>query len=273
MNRYLHISLEKTKNKPSTVQNNALPCPFCQTASVKATNTVLAEQDSMLLIENKFPTMEKAYQVVFVETNNCEETLANYPKETLYRVLAFGLKQWLELTENPDFSSVLFFKNHGKYSGASIYHAHMQLIGLKDVNYRDMLQPEHVEGIPIYQDETIQWNISTKPRNEFYEFNIKLKKEEVLSSLKEEKTTSFQQFCTLIQWNIQYILEIICNQSQSFNLAFYEMKEEIVVKIIPRNVGNGGHYSAPFLAYGIACVPVNIDQVAEDIKKRYLSFH
>ena len=270
MKRHLTFSLKQAKNKPNTIKNKTIPCPFCDFDTLKTTNHVLVEKEKMYLIENKFPTLENSYQTVFIETDSCKENLSNYPKETLYQVLSFGLKQWQIMLQNPAYASVLFFKNHGEFANASIQHAHMQIIGLKEINYQLLMRPEQFNGPIMYQDDSVEWNVSSAPKNEAVEFNIKIKKEAVLSSLNEERNASFEMFCQLIQLNVQYLLEHVCSKSGSFNLAFYEADEDIIVKLIPRNPDGKGFYSVIFLGYDISPVPDSLSTITEDIKRNYL---
>lgn len=54
-----------------------------------------------------------------------------YTKEHMRSLINFGVKKWMYMDKTGEFKSVIFYKNHGIYSGGSIKHPHMQIVGLK----------------------------------------------------------------------------------------------------------------------------------------------
>lgn len=83
MKRHLTFWDKATKMKPSTTKNTAQPCPFCNEEMFRKTNKILVEENDLLWIENKYPTLPETYQTVLIETKTCDGNLSNYPTDKL----------------------------------------------------------------------------------------------------------------------------------------------------------------------------------------------
>lgn len=265
-NQYINFKMNIAKDKPNIIQNQNISCPFCDKETLKSDQLLLKEERGKMLVKNKFSTIENSFQTIVVESEQCDEHLATYPKEKLYDILFFGLKEWFNMSENPQFSSVIFFKNHGLQSGGSVPHAHMQIVGLQDIDYRKSIEIEHFEGIPIVKNEVFEWNISTKPRSEFYEFNMILPKEQIDFYEKGKETLYFKQFGDAIQQTIRYILNTLNPHFKSYNIVFYEHQDNILAKIFSRGFGKGAVNSAFLLGYNLSQVPSNLADIVHDLK-------
>jgi UDPglucose--hexose-1-phosphate uridylyltransferase len=68
-----------------------------------------------------------AHEVV-IETPDHGASLATMPAEAVAEVLLAFRERMLDLKKDPRFEYVLVFKNHGEAAGASLEHAHSQLI-------------------------------------------------------------------------------------------------------------------------------------------------
>ncbi|PKM90418.1 MAG: DUF4931 domain-containing protein [Firmicutes bacterium HGW-Firmicutes-12] len=225
-------------------------CPFCNRDNLEE---ILAEDGSIILVKNKFQVLEDAFQTVLIETDNCTDEFSTYPKEYLYQLLRFGVKQWLQMEQTGEYSSVLFFKNHGPLSGGSLPHAHMQIIGLKNIDYRSSILPEFFEGLLISRTDNVEFNISTSPKIGFSEFNI------ILNDLDQ-----INQMADKIQLTVHYLLNHFRN-CNSYNLFFYHIDQHIYAKIIPRFIT-----SPLFVGYSLAQVSDRIKDIAHEIKKLYI---
>ena len=135
--------------RAETIEDNP-GCPFC---SRHLLEEILDEDGSILLVKNKYPVLEDTFQTVLVETDDCLSELSLYPKEHLYRVLRFGIRNWFAMIQSGEYASVLFFKNHGPYSGGTIRHPHMQIVGLKHYDYHKNFSPDQFKGIGTYPQE------------------------------------------------------------------------------------------------------------------------
>ncbi|RXJ04287.1 DUF4931 domain-containing protein [Anaerobacillus alkaliphilus] len=238
------------KQKPESIINRTTACPFCDRDNLI---DILDEKSPFILLKNKFPTLPDTYQTVLIETDSCEEEFSSYNKEHLHNLIDFAFRNWLEMSKSQEYKSVLLFKNHGPLSGGSIHHAHMQIVGLKHVDYTKDITLEHFEGIRISETNSVQFTLSTKPKMGFYEFNV------VLENLVDQNVLAeYTQMAT------HYILNHFPAKCGSYNLFFYQLDGKILVKVIPRFAT-----SPLFVGYSIAQVAVNLEEIVERVKEIY----
>lgn len=253
MHTHLRFKTNLAKKKPETIINREATCPFCNLDP--ASEEILARDGSILLVKNKYPVLEDTFQTVLIETDLCESDLSVYPKDHLYRLIRFGVEKWLEMERSGEYSSVLFYKNHGPLSGGTIAHPHMQIIGLKNVDYKPLVDPEHFEGLVIDRRQDVELNVSTKPKIGFYEFNVILHELDHLPVMAD-----------YIQAIVHYLLNHFHYKCNSYNLFFYHLDGKIMVKIVSRFV------TTPlFIGFSIPQVPNNLNDVASRIQQRYFS--
>jgi len=238
------------QQKPESIVNKNTRCPFCDRENLQ---DILAEKGPILLIKNKYPVLQDTFQTVLIETESCQGDLSNYPKDHLYDVISFGVEKWLEMERSKEFKSVIFFKNHGPKSGGSIFHPHMQIVGLKKIDYRDTLKKEQFEGLVISRKNQVELNISTVPRVGFFEFNI------VLADLKNIK-----QMADFIQITVDYVLHHFSKNCDSYNLFFYQFDNRIIAKIMPRFIT-----SPIYIGYAIPQVSNRIEEIITEFQTLY----
>jgi len=255
MYTYMNFQTRIAQTKPSTLHNQEEKCPFCDRETIFKEGVVISQDEPFLLIENKFQTLEHAYQMVLVETMTCKDDLSTYDKPHLHALFDFAMRNWMSLEASGQYRSVIFFKNHGIHSGGSIYHAHMQLVGLADVDYRKHLHPEQWAGIVIDQAPGVEFNISTRPRGGFTEFNIVLSDRNALHKMAE-----------YVQIAVHFLLNHMNRRYQSYNIFFYEYEGDIIAKIVLRAPGS------PYLmGYSIIQVPNNLDETVRRVQSLYFS--
>jgi galactose-1-phosphate uridylyltransferase len=251
-NSHLHFNTSIGVQKPENIRNKDQACPFCERDQL---TNLIAVDGPIILLKNKYPVLENAYQTVLIETDDCHAELSTYTKEHLHRLMRFGIKHWLEMEETGTYRSVIFFKNHGPLSGGTLAHPHMQIIGLHDINYKEKAAHEMFEGIVIDEAEEVRFTLSTKPRVGFYEFNIEMKDSEY-----QEK------FAEYLQMAVDYILNHFPFKATSYNLFFHHIDNKIYVKVVSRFV------TTPlFIGYGIPQVPSNLEWMAGEMQRIY--FH
>ncbi|MDZ5472174.1 DUF4931 domain-containing protein [Bacillus sp. 31A1R] len=252
MNSHLLFNTSIGVQKPNSIRNKEVQCPFCATEDL---TDIIDVKDSIILLKNKFPVLENAYQTVLIETDDCHGELSLYSKEHLVKLISFGIKHWMRIEESKEFESVIFFKNHGPLSGGSISHPHMQIVGLNDINYMDKISETYFEGLTIDEENGTNFSLSTKPKIGFYEFNVKM------TSLED-----IESFSSYIQIATHYILNQFPFKCNSYNLFFYHRKESIYARIVPRFV------TTPiYIGYSIPQVPNNLEWMKEDIKGKYFN--
>lgn len=236
--------------KPENIRNQGTACPFCDRSAL---TDILDQDGEIILLKNKYPVLEDAVQTVLIETAACDAELSRYPKQHLYRVIRFGLRHWLEMEQDPAFASVIFYKNHGPFSGGTIRHPHMQIVGLRKIDYRPQIKPEYFVGETIAEQHGVTLNLSTLPRIGFFEFNITGRTLEQL-----EQTADY------IQIVAHYILNHFHRHCKSYNLFFYHIGNDIAVKLTPRFVT-----SPLFIGYGIPQLPSRFFDVISEMRSRY----
>lgn len=252
MGQFTHLEFLQNigSQKPKTINNHETQCPFCQ---VDQLENILAQQDTIILLKNKYATLKDTFQTVLIETDQCQSDLSLYTKEHLYQLIDFGVHHWLEMVNSGKYTSVIFFKNHGPLSGGTIRHPHMQIVGLRNINYQHNINKADFMGIEIASQSSVEFNLSNKPRMGFFEYNV------LLHDLKD-----LQIMADYIQLAVHYILHHSHFKCESYNLFFYQIDGQIACKIIPR-------YITPplFVGYSIPQVASNLDEIVDRIKSIY----
>jgi ATP adenylyltransferase/5',5'''-P-1,P-4-tetraphosphate phosphorylase II len=249
-NTHLHFDTHIGRQKPESIRNREAACPFCNR---KELTDIIEQRGSMILLRNKYPVLRDTFQTVLIESDDCHGELSLYPKDHLYALLSFGVDKWLEMEESGQFRSVMFFKNHGPYSGGSIHHPHMQIVGLYQHDYRQHVKESDFEGILIDRQPGVECNLSTLPRAGFFEYNV------ILSD-----RGSLPKMADYLQILTHWILNHANRNCKSYNLFFYQLEERIIVKVVPRFVT-----SPLYVGYSLPQVASNLDEVVAEIQHRY----
>lgn len=236
--------------KPENIINKNTKCPFCDTANLE---NILAKQGNIIWLKNKYPVLEDTLMTVLIETDQCNSELSLYPKEHLYAVMHFAMEKWLAMEATDEFRSVIFYKNHGPLSGGTIRHPHMQIVGLRSLDYQRYVLPEHFEGLPVITEPGVTFNISTKPRMGFFEFNIRLDDQAYLN-----------RWADCIQAAAHYCLNHFHKYCTSYNIFFYALDGVRWAKVVPRFAT-----SPLFVGYSIPQVSTRLDDVLTELKQLY----
>jgi len=236
--------------KPVTVVDIGHKCPFCNRDELTG---IIAADGPILLIANKYPVLQDTFQTVLIESEDCASELSLYPKEHLHRVIRFGTKHWLDMIDGGEFKSVLFFKNHGPNSGGTICHPHMQIVGLRNIDYTANIPPPSLGGSMISSDAGVTLSIADKPLIGFVELNVRITD---LAQL--DRMADYLQICA------HYLLNHFNRYCNSYNIFFYHIDGQITAKVIPRFVT-----SPIFVGYAIPQLSTRIPAVVADLKKIY----
>ncbi len=247
MNEKKHLTfVYETIKEKIRYRENGVTCPFCNRDEL---TDIVAEDGPIILLENKFPALADTYQLVLIETDKCSEDITTYGKTHLAKVVSFGINHWLDMEAGGKYKSVVFFKNHGPLSGGSVDHAHMQIVGLNNIDYRENISDEIFDGIEIYRKENCVINISTQPNACSTELNI----------ITKPRDDDF------IADNLPVLIRYVLEQCSSYNLFFYNWKGSIICKIMARWV------TSPYLVgYSIPHNSNRIPVIAEELRRYYL---
>lgn len=248
---YINCLTKVTKNKPNNYINRNYKCPFCDRDELRKEGRIIRETEDFVIVENKYPVLQDAFSTVLIEHQSCGEHIGTYSIDYLTNLLRFSLNYYDELLNSGKFTSLVFFKNSGLMASGSIEHPHLQIMGLKNTNYQENIRESDFEGIPIISNQVIEWNLSTKPRSEFYEINIILHDKSRLDFL-----------ATYLQKSVNYILDVLNPKYKSYNIAFYVEEENIRLKIIPRWPS-----TVMLLGFGIHQTPDNLEETAQKLRE------
>ena len=252
--KYLIFLNDINKDKPNEFKNiNIKECPFCNRREL---SDILDEDGPFILLKNKYPTLKDTCQLVLIETYDCKGNMSEYDNEYIKRLIRFGVKNWLSFEKDNNYKSVIFYKNHGSHSGGSLKHPHMQIVGLRDIDYRLDLKDCYFEGIEIYRVNCCTVNLSYRPISGFCEFNIII----------DDNLSGLDELAKSLKKITHYILNNYFAPCDSFNIFFYHWKCKIICKITPRF-----STSPLLLGYKIKQIPSAIDSIACKVKKLY--FH
>ena len=248
--KYLIFDSNIGRNKPENIVDTKAMCPFCLREEL---TDVIASEGPILLIKNKYPVLVNTFQTVLIETYECNADLSTYPKDHLYKVIHFGVDKWLEMIQSGEYASVIFYKNYGPFSGGTIRHPHMQIVGLYDMDYTKNISVESFQGLIIHQDNGVELNLALEPINGFFEFNV------LLSNLKY-----LNKMANYIQIVAHYLLHHFHRKCKSYNLFFYQINGQIFAKVLPRFIT-----SPLFIGYSIPQVSNRGNEVVKEIQNIY----
>ena len=134
------------RQKPENIVHSEAACPFCEPD--KLTGIIETDGD-IILLKNKYNVLEGADQFVLIEGSECWADMPDYTPEHMHRLIAFGMRHWARLRRSGKYEAVLFFKNYGHYSGGTIRHPHMQLVGFPHLQTQLLFRRSDFEGLKV----------------------------------------------------------------------------------------------------------------------------
>lgn len=209
--------------KPQHLGSERAGCPFCEYAEEE---NILERKEDMLWVLNKYQTLQDTFQTIIIEHADHNKDISTYTVEENRKLFAFAFDCWAKTKKDPQFKSVLFYKNHGPLSGGSLKHPHMQIVGLKEIDGEDQIDSENFEGIPVLSENGVAINFSSMPVMGFLEINI------MVDSQIPEAINSLADY---VQKTVDYVLNAYHHgRCESYNLFFFEKEGKYVVKLTPR---------------------------------------
>ncbi|MCR5559879.1 MAG: DUF4931 domain-containing protein [Schwartzia sp.] len=237
------------KNKPENIVHSENSCPFC---SPETLTDIIESENGMIFLRNKYNMLEDADQFVLVEADRCGIDMPDYSKEHMHKLMRFGLKHWKRLEDSGLYDSVVFFKNHGRFSGGTMRHPHMQIVGFHHIDSTLMIEPESFNGIKITEKDGVLLNASTQPRLGFGEFNI---------IAQADPPDTFADF---IQVTTGFITKRFIKSQESYNIFFYHLGDKLAAKLMPR------FPTSPFyVGYDIRLMSTNFQEVCSALRREF----
>ncbi|MCF0158237.1 MAG: DUF4931 domain-containing protein [Veillonella sp.] len=252
MKEPLIFDIAMGRTKPFNMKNETIRCPFCDTSKL---TDILDRDGHIIWLMNKFPVLRDTWPTVIIETEGDEGELSTLPIDEATRIIDFGRAKWRETMSSKEFTSVLFFKNHGPMSGGSLRHPHSQIIGLKNYDYHQDITPNHMKGWLLHEDQNVYITLSTHPIIGFFEYNLRYK-----------PTAPSRAITLRLQQTIRFVLHNLAQFSQSYNYFFYDLNDGYeYIKVVPR-------YVAPPLYVGYQITQTCDDERAAQILKDITPF-
>lgn len=236
------------QQKPENIVHAENPCPFCDR---KGLRDIIATEDDFIFLRNKYNVIDDAELFVLVECRDCGTDMPDYSRKYMRRLIRFGVRQWKAIIDTGRFRSVLFFKNHGPLSGGTMRHAHMQIVGLNNIDNDTLLGPEDFYGIDIDSRNGVTINAATRPRLGFSEFNILA-----------DNSDNLDEIADYIQLSLKYFRQYVPKAKDNYNIFFYQQSGKIRVKVMPRFPT-----SPLFVGYDLRILPYSIEDAVPRMKK------
>lgn len=247
-----HFNTVIGRQKPENIIHSEAACPFCEPE--KLTGIIAADGD-IILLKNKYNVIDEAEQFVLIEGRDCWADMPDYSSEHMHRLIAFGMEHWMRMRASGKYAAVLFFKNYGHYSGGTIRHPHMQLVGFPSLRRDLICRRSEFEGLTIDEKDGVAFNISTQPRIGFWELNIIPRDAGAVNTIAD-----------YIQTAVDFFMNRFHRRLDSYNIFFYNDGDDIFVKIMPRFAT-----SPMFIGYGIHLLPSNLEEIRDRIRTIYFT--
>ncbi|QNH53710.1 DUF4931 domain-containing protein [Selenomonas timonae] len=245
-----HFNTEIGRQKPENIIHSDVACPFCETD--KLTDIIAADGD-IILLKNKYNVIEEADQFVLIEGHDCNADMPSYTRDHMHRLIAFGMDHWAQMRASGKYETVLFFKNYGPYSGGTIRHPHMQLVGFPSFRQELAFRRAEFEGLTVAEQDGVTLNLSTAPRVGFWELNIV-----------PADAGSVRTIADYIQIAVDFFMNAFRRPLTSYNIFFYNEGDEIFIKIMPRFAT-----SPVFIGYNIRLLPSNLVEMRDRMRATY----
>lgn len=238
------------RQKPENISSKDTACPFCDKEHLTG---IIDTDGDIVLLKNKYNVVKEAEQYVIIEGSDCNSDMPLYTKEHMHRLIRFGLKHWKKMIDSKKYQAVFFFKNYGPFSGGTIRHPHMQLVGFPAINPRLLFSHQEFEGVTICEKNGVILNASTCPRVGFIELNVVPSKAADLDTLAD-----------FIQIAVDYIMNHFNKRCSSYNIFFYHDEDRFYVKLMPRFAT-----SPYFIGYNVRFLSNNLSHVVAEMKELY----
>ncbi len=181
VSRWVIISEERGKRPsdfpPDDHHFKTMQCPFCEGNEFTTPPEILAYRRNgsaanapgwdLRVVPNKYPALQiegslnphgeglfdlmhgiGAHEVI-IETNKHQKSLMEFTDEEMLRVLRAYRDRLTDLKRDQRFKYILIFKNHGSAAGATVAHAHSQLIATPVIPSAVM---EELRGVRAHYD-------------------------------------------------------------------------------------------------------------------------
>ena len=245
-----HFNTDIGRQKPENIIHSDNACPFCATEEL---TDIIATDGDIILLKNKYNVIEEADQFVLIEGRDCDADMPDYTRDHMHRLIAFGMAHWKQMRTSGKYDTVLFFKNYGPYSGGTIRHPHMQLVGFPTFQQELAFHRTEFVGLTVDERDGVVLNLSTQPRVGFWELNIVPADAAAITTIAD-----------YIQIAVDFLMKAFRRPLTSYNIFFYNEGDEIFIKVMPRFAT-----SPVFIGYNIRLLPSNLTEMRDQMRAIY----
>ncbi len=214
----IEFSYQENKQKPVTINKKDTSCPFCDREQMAE---IIEERGPYKWIVNKYQTLKDTDMTLIIETEKCGHDLGEYSEDYVKSLWEFTIEKYEQMKADPQYKSVILFKNYGFLSGGSLSHPHMQIIGFRSIAAKNEITRKNLSGYPIVETP-ILLDISEEPVINFVEYNFHFQQTEI-----GEMTKLLQRF-------VKGQLKANEHREYGYNLFLYELDGHYVLKYTPR---------------------------------------
>lgn len=252
------FELPIAKDKPHSyrAKEKDSSCPFCNPESL---TDIYEQQGEMIWLHNKFPTLRDTKQTVLIESSDHLGDISTYSSAYNRKLMRFSrhcFEEMLHNLHNPQYESVVWYKNFGPRSGGSLVHPHMQIVGFKNLNAYKYIHQNNFSGFTVFAKKGLEVNIARHPIQGYIEFNVNLLAE-----------SGIDLWSDWIQTAAQFILQKLFNgRVDSYNLFFYPREDGgLCAKLINR-------FEAPPYFVGYKLSQVDDEETLKSVRDRLIDF-
>ena len=245
-----HFNTDIGRQKPENIIHTDTACPFCATDEL---TDIIATDGDIILLKNKYNVIEEADQFVLIEGRDCDSDMPCYTRDHMHRLIAFGMEHWAQMRASGKYDTVLFFKNYGPYSGGTIRHPHMQLVGFSSFRQELSFHRSEFDGLTVDERDGVTLNFSTAPRVGFWELNVV-----------PQDAHATDTIADYIQIAVDFFMNAFHRPLTSYNIFFYNEGDAIFIKIMPRFAT-----SPVFIGYNIRLLPSNLAEMRDRMRAKY----
>jgi len=273
-------------------------CPFCPgNESLTPVSTAEIRKNGKWFIRslpNKYPafssseTLNFGYHEVIVETPDHEKDISSYSNNEYEKVLNLYKKRMVSVLSKPGIESVLLFKNYGIKAGASIFHAHSQLVGMGSVPEQEVLDVLEKEkyfiknkicrtcfeiqekGLDVFRSDLF---IVKVPKRSKFSYEMEIIPTRHVGGYEELNESELQNLAEVIKQSL-VLLKVQLSGNINYNMLFsttiknehFKKSKHFQINLIPRLSLLGGFE----LATGLYINSVLPQVAAQSLRSIYL---
>jgi len=265
-------------------------CVFCP-QNLKNVKSLLTIGDKnkwqIKVIANKFSAVSldnsKAYgtQEVVIETPDHRPELEDLPTEQIAKLLEVYAARTKEITKNKKIEYILIFKNNGGQAGASLLHAHSQILATKFLPphlfdksqkqqeykikygrcvYCDVIKKEIKGPRLVFHDRNI---IAFTPYASMYNYEVWIMPKRHVDNITMLTNEERYSFAEILKKLLKKINKLNLPYNYYFHQVIHDEDQHLYLKLTPR----GSIWAGVEIGSGIVINPIPPEEAAKFYRK------